>query len=201
MLRYWDGQQWTEHRSPVVASPTSPSQQLTPPGSAAPWREPERPTATAAFICAIIGAVIGLIPLLGILAIPLGLIGLILGIMGWRRKPQRAKLAPAATILGTIAVGLGIVGIVIVANIFDEVDEAFNPDLDPSPNPPAAVIAEYGTDAELDRLADQCAGSGEEAAEACSDLWAQAPVGSGYEDYGGSCGERPDRDGFMCSRD
>jgi len=158
----------------------------------------ERPTATAAFVCAVIGAVIGLIPLLGILAIPLGLIGLVLGIIGWRRKPQRAKLAPASTILGAIAIVLGVIGIVIVANVFEEVDEVFNPNLDPSPSLPAQEIAEYGSDQELDRLADLCAGSGEEAADACSDLWAQSPAGSGYEDYGGSCGARPDRDGFNC---
>ena len=148
-----------------------------------------------------IGAVIGLIPLLGIFAIPLGLIGLVLGIIGWRRKPQRAKLAPASTILGGVAIALGIIGIVIMANIFEEVDDVFNPDLNASPNPPAEVIPEYGSDPELDRLADECAGSGEEAADACSDLWARAPVGSGYEDYGDSCGARPDRDGFVCLKD
>ncbi|MDA2986204.1 MAG: hypothetical protein O2789_00555 [Actinomycetota bacterium] len=145
-----------------------------------------------------IGAIIGLIPLLGILAIPLGIIALVLGIIGWRRKPQRAKLAPASTILGGLAVVLGVIGFVIVANVFEDVDEVFNPNLDPSPNSPAAMIPEYGSDPELDQLADACAGSGEEAADACSDLWAAAPAGSGYEDYGDSCGARPDRDGWTC---
>lgn len=88
-----------------------------------PTAAPERPTATGAFICGIIGSVIGLIPLLGILAIPLGLIGFFLGLSGWRRKPERAKLARAATILGALAVVLGIVGIVIVSDAFDDLDD------------------------------------------------------------------------------
>ena len=165
MLRYWDGQQWTEHRAPPNVSPTPPNvQNSAPPAGGAPAPQQERPTATAAFVCGVIGVVIGLIPLLGIIAIPLGIIAFVLGIIGWRRKPQRSKLAPASTILGALAVALGVIGIVIMANLFNDVDEIFNPDLDTSPNPPAEVIAEYGDNAELDRLADECAGSGEEAA-------------------------------------
>lgn len=100
---------------------------------------------------------------------------------------------------------LGIVGIVIVSNAFDDLNddlnEIFNPDLDPSPVLPASAIAEYGSDPRLDGLADRCAGSGTDASDACSELfWADAPLGSGYEDYGGSCGARPDRDAFTCSR-
>jgi hypothetical protein len=160
----------------------------------------ERPTTTAAFICGVFGAVIGLIPLLGILAIPLGLIAFVLGLMGWRRKPQRAKLARVSTVLGIAAIALGIIGIVIVNDAFDELEEVFDTNLDESPSSPAEAIPEYGTDPALDRLADACASTGEQAAEACSDLWAEADLGSGYSEYGGSCGERPGRDSFTCLR-
>ncbi|MFN3217048.1 MAG: hypothetical protein ACE367_11180 [Acidimicrobiales bacterium] len=158
----------------------------------------ERPTTTAAFICGVFGAVIGLIPLLGILAIPLGLIAFVLGLMGWRRKPQRAKLARVSTVLGVVAVALGIIGVVIVNDAFDELEEVFDTNLDESPSSPADSIPEYGSDPDLDRLADACAGTGEAAADACGDLWAEADLGSGYEEYGGSCGERPGRDSFTC---
>jgi hypothetical protein len=158
----------------------------------------ERPTATAAFVCGVIGAVIGLIPLLGIVAIPLGILAFVLGLIGWRRKPQRAKLAPAATILGVVAVVLGVIGIAIVADVFQDVEDALDINLDRSPSPPENAIPEYGSNADLDRLADRCAGEGEAAAEACGELWAQAPAGSGYESYGGSCGARPGRNSFTC---
>lgn len=43
----------------------------------------------------------------------------------------------------------------------------------------------YGDDPELDALWDACAGG---SAEACDDLWGQAPVDSEYEEFGFSCG-------------
>ena len=47
----------------------------------------------------------------------------------------------------------------------------------------------YGDDAALDLLWDECAdGSG----EACDTLWSNAPLGSEYEEFGVSCGARPD---------
>lgn len=82
-------------------------------------KELERPTATAAFVCAIIGAIIGLIPFLGILAIPLGVIGLTLGWIGWKK---RARLARASMILGALAVVFGVIGIVIVNDAFNELE-------------------------------------------------------------------------------
>ena len=47
----------------------------------------------------------------------------------------------------------------------------------------------YGDDPELDALWDECeAGDG----AACDDLWELAPVGSEYERFGVTCGERED---------
>lgn len=46
----------------------------------------------------------------------------------------------------------------------------------------------YGDDAALDLLWDECAdGSG----GACDQLWSNAPLGSAYEEFGVSCGDRP----------
>lgn len=83
--------------------------------------ETEAPTVTAAFICGVIGAIIGLVPILGLIAVPLGIIALILGIMGWRRKPERAKLAIASTFLGVVAIVLGVIGVVIVSNLLSDI--------------------------------------------------------------------------------
>lgn len=50
-----------------------------------------------------------------------------------------------------------------------------------------ALPQNYGDDADLDRLWDDCAdGLG----EACDSLWEEAPIGSGYERFGVTCGER-----------
>ncbi|WP_152188715.1 hypothetical protein [Georgenia satyanarayanai] len=45
----------------------------------------------------------------------------------------------------------------------------------------------YGEDAELDRLWDACAAGD---ALACDDLYLESPVGSEYEEYGDTCGDR-----------
>lgn len=77
----------------------------------------ERGTATGAFVCGIIGTVLGMIPLLFLFAWVLGLIALVLGISAWRRTP-RPRLARAATMLGAAALVLGVCGVVIVNNAF-----------------------------------------------------------------------------------
>ncbi|NNF55022.1 MAG: hypothetical protein HKN03_11345 [Acidimicrobiales bacterium] len=47
----------------------------------------------------------------------------------------------------------------------------------------------YGDDAALDLLWDECEqGSG----QACDKLWSNAPLGSEYEEFGVSCGARPE---------
>ena len=45
----------------------------------------------------------------------------------------------------------------------------------------------YGDDSDLDRLWERCAeGSG----QACDDLYMESPIGSGYEEFGDTCGNR-----------
>lgn len=87
-----------------------------------PAPPPERPVATAAFVCGVIGSVIGLVPLFGLFAIPLGVIAVVMGIIGWRSVPRK-RLARAATVLGFVAIGLGIAGFVIVDRAINELDE------------------------------------------------------------------------------
>ncbi len=45
----------------------------------------------------------------------------------------------------------------------------------------------YGDDADLDRLWDACAAGD---ALSCDDLYLESPVGSEYEEYGDTCGDR-----------
>ncbi|MEM8706494.1 MAG: hypothetical protein AAGE98_08555 [Actinomycetota bacterium] len=51
----------------------------------------------------------------------------------------------------------------------------------------AADIDTYGDDPTFDALWDQCAGGD---LGACDELWFTSPVGSGYEAFGNTCGER-----------
>jgi hypothetical protein len=52
---------------------------------------------------------------------------------------------------------------------------------------PASGITDFGTDALFDELALACE---EGDLEACDELYAQTPVGSGYEEFGATCGAR-----------
>jgi len=56
--------------------------------------------------------------------------------------------------------------------------------------------ADYGDDAILDLLWDQCTDGN---AQACDELYRDAPIGSRYESYGRTCGDRlPDSSGLEC---
>ena len=52
---------------------------------------------------------------------------------------------------------------------------------------PGGVVAGYGDDAALDRLWDRCATG---SMSACDDLYRQSPIGSEYQAFGDTCGER-----------
>ena len=95
-----------------------------PPGSTAP-AVTERPTATVAFGLGVASAMLGLIPVLGVFALFPGGLAIVLGGIGMLRKPQRAKLAPAAIVLGAIAVGFAIYGIVQLNEVEDDLDDLF----------------------------------------------------------------------------
>lgn len=60
-----------------------------------------------------------------------------------------------------------------------------------SPPPTLAMVGptHYGDDSTLDALWDRCAaGDG----SACDELWESSPVGSAYEQFGVTCGDRPE---------
>lgn len=57
-------------------------------------------------------------------------------------------------------------------------------------------IEAYGDDSRLDRLWDRCEDGD---LEACDDLWWLSPIGSEYEAFGDTCGERRRPGGGWCS--
>lgn len=91
--------------------------------------EPAKGFAVTAFVCGIVGAIFGLIPILALLALPLGIIAVVFGLLGARRN-KRAKagvgLARAGWLLGVTAVILAVIGFVIVNNAIDD----FQDDMD-----------------------------------------------------------------------
>ncbi len=80
-------------------------------------------------VCGIVGAIFGLIPITGVIALALGLVALVLGIMGRRRVKRdpavgRKGSATAGIVLGVIAITLGIIGIAIVDDAVNDLDSA-----------------------------------------------------------------------------
>jgi hypothetical protein len=78
--------------------------------------------AVAALVFGMVGFVIALIPMVGVLGIPPGLLGLIFGLVGWSKaRKGRAGgegMAISGAFLGALAIGLGIWGLAIVATPF-----------------------------------------------------------------------------------
>jgi hypothetical protein len=87
----------------------------------------ERPgngLAIAALVCGIVGAVIGLVPILFVGAWALGAVALTLGLLARRRAKRtpeagRGRMALAGVLLGVVAITLGGVGVAIVDDAFD----------------------------------------------------------------------------------
>jgi Na+/proline symporter len=106
--------------------------------------------AVAGFICALVGAFAGLIPLMFWLAIPLGVLGLVFGIIGRKRAKRepavgRRGMATWGIALGIVAVGLGIWGATVIASVSNDLDKASN-DLNKNLN----CISKADTAAEMD---------------------------------------------------
>jgi uncharacterized membrane protein len=77
-----------------------------------------------AIVAGIFGVIFGLIPLTFILAWGFGLVALVVGIMAYRRaKKVGVKQGRAGIVMGVIAIALGIVGVVVVNDVFEDVDE------------------------------------------------------------------------------
>jgi Na+/proline symporter len=106
--------------------------------------------AVAGFICALVGAFAGLIPLMFWLAIPLGVLGLVFGIIGRKRAKRepavgRRGMATWGIALGIVAVGFGIWGATVIASVSNDLDKASN-DLNKNLN----CISKADTAAEMD---------------------------------------------------
>lgn len=80
-----------------------------------------------------------------------------------------------------LVVGVIGVGVVVASNLSDDGGG------DGVADDPAVVIPEFGEDAQLDNLARACQNGDW---DSCDDLYYQSGFGSGYEDYGNTCGGR-----------
>lgn len=148
-----------------------------PPGYGPPMgRRRNNGFAAASLAVAITGVFLCFAPVLSILAIVFGHIA-----RGRITRSQGAEggkgLATAGLIIGYLTLLLSVGFWVLVVVSAEPV---------PDGDPPSS-IAEFGTDPVLDDLAGACA---DEDFAACDRLWLQSDRGSGYEDYGATCGGR-----------
>lgn len=89
--------------------------------------------AVAALVLGIVGSVFGLIPILGLIALPLGILAIIFGFVGRKRSIGRG-MALAGILTGALALLLAVIGLVIVRGAVKEIDSAFD-DLDQANEP------------------------------------------------------------------
>jgi len=76
-------------------------------------------------VLGILGVLAGLIPILFFVSFPLGVLALVLGLIAYGRgKRAGARQGRAGSWLGGVAIALSIVGVAIVANAFDDLDDA-----------------------------------------------------------------------------
>jgi hypothetical protein len=99
-LRWWDGVQWTQH----VHLPQPQPVYVTSLGNG---------IAVAALVCGLVGVLFSIIPLMFVIGMPLGLLAVVFGAVGFRRTsvnpmiPHRG-MAVWGIILGLIAFGIGV---------------------------------------------------------------------------------------------
>jgi hypothetical protein len=79
--------------------------------------------ATAAMVLGIIAVCTGLIPILGMIALPCGVLAVIFGLIGLKRRKGFAITGLVTGLLGFI---LAICGLVIVNNAINHVDKCFD---------------------------------------------------------------------------
>ena len=125
----------------------------------------------------------------------LSLIPLVLGAVGLRRTAGGIRkgrgMAITGVVLGilsTIAWVIAIVSIVALVRS-DEFQTGFQSGFESGveSDPFFSDADTYGDDPELDALWDECAAGGD---ASCDDLYWSSPLGSEYESFGESCGER-----------
>jgi hypothetical protein len=125
----------------------------------------------------------------------IGLVGIICGAIALKqvkRTRERGRgFALAGIIIGATNLLLGIVLGAVYATVVLAV--ANGDELFPTSDSPGVTASEYGDDAVLDALWDDC-----EAGDytACDDLFDDSGAGTAYEDFGWTCGGRTD--GYAC---
>lgn len=107
--------------------------------------------------------------------------------------PKKKSLAWLWILLGVL--GLLIVGGIIAAVMFFRTVANELDDVLPTSNSDAYT---YGDDATLDGLWDACEGGD---MEACDNLFRESPLGSEYEDFGNTCGNRTDGGRYCVDED
>lgn len=119
--------------------------------------------AVAALVLGIVGAVFGLIPILGVIAFPLGLLAVVFGFIG-RRKSTGKGMALAGIITGALALVLAVVGVVLVKDAVQDIDAAFD-ELGSAEGPPEeGATMEGGEEALEDEAAANLAETRSESA-------------------------------------
>lgn len=83
--------------------------------------------ATASMVLGIIGVVLALIPILGLIAFPMGVLAIIFGFVGLRKYGKETPKGKGASItglvLGVLCFVLAIVGMNVVDDAFDQFDQ------------------------------------------------------------------------------
>lgn len=96
-----------------------------------------------ALVLAILGVLVGLVPLTGLLALALGLLAVLFGLLGLGRVRRREATARgpalAGTVLGAVAVALGVWGLVVVVGAAEPLGR------DPEGVPPVVEPGESAT--------------------------------------------------------
>lgn len=91
---------------------------------------PGNGSATAAMVLGIIGAVLALIPILGLIAFPLGVLAIIFGVVGLRKHgketPKGKGAAITGLVTGVLAFILAIVGMSIVSDGLDDISDSLD---------------------------------------------------------------------------
>ncbi|GIG53556.1 DUF4190 domain-containing protein [Demequina activiva] len=156
-------------------------------GTPTPYYGAPTPTSTGTDGVSIAALVVGI---LGgsVIAIILGAIGLRRTAGGIRGGRGLAWAGLILGILGTIAWAITVVFLVAFVQS-DEFQTGFQSGIESDfENDPFFSDAQtYGDNAELDALWDQCA-AGDDGA--CDELYNASPIGSEYEEFGDTCGER-----------
>lgn len=86
---------------------------------------PKTGLSTSALVLGIVASCIGLIPILGIFALPCAVLAIIFGIVGIRRNVKRG-FAITGVVTGVLGIVLAIAGLVIVNNAVNDVSDCLN---------------------------------------------------------------------------